>query len=68
MGLDGIRAEIALRRLIGRQRKEMLQLENGSFTPTTAKAILQWLLRDKAERLRNAELPQPVEKLRGGRT
>ncbi|KRR17805.1 hypothetical protein CQ14_37560 [Bradyrhizobium lablabi] len=48
MGLDQIRAEIALRRLVGRQRKELLQLQRGSTASASAKALLQRLL-DKIE-------------------
>ncbi|WP_141688448.1 hypothetical protein [Bradyrhizobium paxllaeri] len=48
MGLDQIRAEIALRRLVGRQRKELLQLQRGSTALASAKALLQRLL-DKIE-------------------
>lgn len=63
MGLDHIRAEIALRRLVGRQRKDLLQLEKSGIATVPSKALLQRLL-DKialacSERNRHASVDRP---------
>ena len=64
MGMDQIRAEIALRRLIDRQRKELLLLEQSIMASEPAKALLQQML-NKIKRLclgrhpPNAELSKP---------
>ena len=50
MGLDHIRAEIALRLLVGRQRKELLQLQKAGTAPASAKALLHPML-DKIVRV-----------------
>ena len=45
MGLDHIRSEIALRRLqVGRQRKEILQLQRTGIPTLSAEALLQRML------------------------
>ena len=45
MGLDHIRSEIALMRLqVGRQRKEILQLQRTGIPTLSAEALLQRML------------------------
>lgn len=70
--LDFIRAEIERMRLqVGRQRKEILQLQKAGISTVSAEALLQRML-DKidtlcAERDRlKADLPKP-RKVLGGR-
>jgi hypothetical protein len=72
MGLDHIRNEIERMRVqVGRQRKEILQLQRAGISTTSAEALLQRML-DKidglcAERDRlKAELPRKSRVL-GGR-
>ena len=74
MGLDHIRSEIEHMRLqVGRQRKEILQLQRAGIPTHSAKALLQRML-DKidhrcAERDRlKAELPRSKGRVLGGRT
>ena len=72
--LDFIRAEIERMRVqVGRQRKEILQLERAGIPTASAEALLRRML-DKidtlcAERDRmKAELPRPKNKVLGGRS
>ena len=61
-----IRAEIALRRLVGRQRKELLQLQKAGIAPASAKALLQRMLDKIVERDRlRAELSKPKGRVLG---
>ena len=70
MGLDHIRAEIALRLLVGRQRKELLQLQKAGIAPASANALLLRML-DKIVRLCSerdrlrAELSKPKGRVLG---
>ena len=71
--IDFIRAEIERMRVqVGRQRKEILQLQRAGIATVSAEALLQRML-DKidtlcAERERmKAELPKPKAKVLGGR-
>ena len=71
--IDHTRAQIERMRIqVGRQRKEILQLQRAGIPTTSAEALLQRML-DKidglcAERDRlKAELPKPKGKVLGGR-
>jgi hypothetical protein len=73
MGLDHIRSEIEHTRLqVGRQRKEILQLQRAGIPTTSAEALRQRMLEKidslcaERERLK-AELPRPKGKVLGGR-
>jgi hypothetical protein len=73
MGLDHIRSEIEHMRLqVGRQRKEILQLQRAGIPTTSAEALRQRMLEKidslcaERERLK-AELPRPKGKVLGGR-
>jgi hypothetical protein len=72
MGLDHIRSEIEHMRLqVGRQRKEILQLQRAGIPTTSAEALRQRMLEKIdslcAERDRlKAELPRPKGKVLGG--
>ena len=71
--LDYIRAEIERMRVqVGRQRKEILQLQGAGIPTSSAEALLQRML-DKIDSLCTerdrikAELPRPKSKVLGGR-
>jgi hypothetical protein len=71
--LDFIRAEIERMRVqVGRQRKEILQLQRAGIATASAEALLQRML-DKIDRLctdrdrLKAELPRPKGRVLGGR-
>lgn len=73
MGLDHIRSEIAFMRLqVGRQRKELLQLQKAGISTASAEALLQRMV-DKIDTLcterdrLKAELPKPTGRVLGGR-
>ncbi|MGY2902165.1 hypothetical protein [Bradyrhizobium sp. URHC0002] len=73
MGLDPIRLEIEHMRVqVGRQRKEILQLQRAGIPIASAEALLQRML-DKIDRLcaerdrLKAELPKTKGKVLGGR-
>jgi hypothetical protein len=73
LGLDRIRSEIEHMRLqVGRQRKEILQLQRAGIPTTSAEALRQRMLEKidslcaERERLK-AELPRPKGKVLGGR-
>ena len=71
--LGFIRADIEFMRVqVGRQRKEILQLQRAGISTTSAEALLQRMLAKIdglcAERDRlKAELPRPKGKVLGGR-
>lgn len=71
--LDFIRAEIERMRVqVGRQRKEILQLQTAGISTASAEALLRRML-DKIDRLRadrdhlKAELPKASGRMLGGR-
>jgi hypothetical protein len=71
--LDFIRAEIERMRVqVGRQRKEMLQLQRAGIPTTSAEALLQRML-DKIDRLcaerdrLKADVPRSKGRVLGGR-
>lgn len=73
MGLDHIRSEIAFMRLqVGRQRKELLQLQKAGISTASAEALLL-RMEDKIDSLcadrdrLKAELPKPKGRVLGGR-
>lgn len=72
--LDHTRAEIERMRIqVGRQRKEILQLQRAGIPTASAEALLQRML-DKIDGLcaerdrRKAEIPRPKGKVLGGRS
>jgi hypothetical protein len=73
VGLDHIRSEIAFMRLqVGRQRKELLQLQKAGISTASAEALLL-RMEDKIDSLcadrdrLKAELPKPKGRVLGGR-
>ena len=72
--LDYIRSEIERMRVqVGRQRKEILQLQRAGIATSSAEALLQRML-DKIDSLcvqrdrMKAELPRQKSKVLGGRS
>ena len=73
MGLDHVRSELAFMRLqVGRQRKELLQLQKAGISTASAEALLQRMLEKidalcaERERLMT-EQPKPSSRVLGGR-